>query len=221
MVSWLLVKPVKWRFIDVSERIDLRGLNCPEPVIKTKRLFDNSAVQRVEALVDDEVCVANLERLARSLKAGVSSSAEDGYFLVVLDRDPAAVKIETEGRVATELATERGQRQLTVIFLTKDTFGEGDRDFSRTLLNVFLQTLWESGHRPRAVLMANSGVKLLAKGAPTIKVLQDFRESGSEVLACGLCVDYYGLKDDIPTDQIVNMFAICEYLAAADNVISP
>ncbi len=53
------------------------------------------------------------------------------------------------------------------------------------------------------------------------KVLADFTAAGVDVFACGLCVEFYGLKDKIPKEQITNMYAICEYLFSADKVISP
>jgi hypothetical protein len=69
--------------------------------------------------------------------------------------------------------------------------------------------------------MANAGVKLLAPDSPVLKVLEDFKSRGCEVLACGLCLEFYGLKEKVPKDQITNMFAICEYLFAADKVLQP
>jgi hypothetical protein len=109
----------------------------------------------------------------------------------------------------------------TVIFISRDVLGEGDRDFSNQLLNLFLQSLYEGGHRPRAILMANTGVKLLQPDSQFAKVLSDFQAAGCDVLACGLCVDYYGLKEVVPKEQITNMFAICEYLSAAEKVLTP
>ena len=69
--------------------------------------------------------------------------------------------------------------------------------------------------------MANTGVRLMSPDSPALKVLNDFKEAGCDVLACGLCVEFYGLKGKIPVEQITNMFAICEYIFAADKVISP
>lgn len=213
------------------QSLDLRGLVCPEPVIRTMKMFDNSAIICVEALVDDDVCVNNLKRLAGSLKASVKVVNSDGYFTVTLERNTAARQEAVAGqtvphahertRDAANAKRNDGARVGTVIFLAKDTFGDGDEEFSKTLLNVFLQTILQSGHTPRAILMANSGVKLLATNSPANTVLRDFKAQGCEVLACGLCVDYYKLRDDIPTEQITNMFAICEYLFAAEKVLQP
>ncbi len=206
----------------MAEKVDLRGLTCPEPVIRTKKLFDDLSVNTVEALVDDDVCVANLERLARSIKASISSTKqEDGHYAVSIARAqhvraPLASTAHTPAQSQTTSAIPS-----TVVFITRDQLGHGDEDFGRTLLNVFLQTLLESGHKPRAILMANTGVKLMASNSAVHKVLEDFRKAGTDVLVCGLCVKFYGLEDQIRKEQITNMFAICEYLLAADKVLTP
>jgi selenium metabolism protein YedF len=206
----------------MAEKVDLRGLTCPEPVIRTKKLFDNQEVQDVVALVDDDVCVNNLKRLARSLKASCTETKEDDYYKVSLSRGSSP---EARPMAATkELSAENkitSQEKMTVLFISKDTFGEGDKEFSSKLLNMFLQTVFDSGQEPKAILMANSGVKLMAPDSQALKVLNDFKSRGCEVLACGLCVEYYGLKDSVPKEQITNMFAISEYLFAADKVLSP
>lgn len=218
-----------------EERVDLRGLICPEPVLRTKKLLDDVSVQKVEAIVDGEVNVNNLNRLARSLKMQFSSAPQENNFVVTIERRKAAAAADSEtssqksgstidhhhalaaGRKAETIKSEVGN----VVFLGKDKFGDGDPDFSTTLLNMFLQTMFDSGQRPRAILMANTGVRLMTPDSPALKVLNDFKETGCEVLACGLCVEFYGLKGKIPVEQITNMFAICEYIFAADKVISP
>jgi selenium metabolism protein YedF len=216
--------------------LDLRGLICPEPVLRAKKCLDSSAVRKLQAIVDDEVNVQNLSRLARSLRVQFSYQPEGEHFNVTLERaaqmEGPASKQSPLKSVDSTRAKEKvespsansGMKDSavgTVIFISRDSLGEGDRDFSQQLLNLFLQSYYEAGHRPRAILMANTGVKLMQPDSQFAKVLHDFREAGCEVLACGLCVDYYGLKEVVPKDQITNMFAICEYLAAADKVLTP
>lgn len=213
------------------EKVDLRGLLCPEPVIRTKKLFDKSTTEAVEALVDDDVCVSNLQRLAKSIRASIEVKAENGFFQVTLERKKDGQSINSMSSAASthshSAVPAAGQLSIdnkqvgTVIFLTKESLGEGDADFGKSLLNIFLQTMFESGHLPRTILMVNSGVKIMKKDSPFQKVLEDFRNAGTDVLACGLCVDYYKLKEDVPVEQITNMFAICEYLGSASKVISP
>lgn len=211
----------------MTEQIDLRGLTCPEPVIRTKKLFDNPNVALVQALVDDDVCVNNLQRLARSLKANIKVEDRSGHFAVTLSRSDNKAETSmaptdhTHPQVVGAGVATRANEVGTVVLLAKDHLGEGDAEFSRTLINLFLQTLFDSGHRPRALLLMNTGVKLMAKNSQALKVLNDFKSAGVEVWACGLCVDFYGVKDDVPKEQITNMFAIIEYLMAADKIIQP
>ena len=203
----------------MSEKLDLRGMLCPEPVIRAKKALDKKENDSIEALVDDDVCVANLERLARSLKADCVVSNQDGFFSVSISKIANALQQHTHIASVEKKSLPDINKTGLVLFFSRDQLGEGDPDFSKTLANVFLQTLFESGHQARAILLANTGVKLLAADSPAKKVLDDFRQAGCEVLACGLCVDFYGLKQDINKEQITNMFAICEYLTAAEKVL--
>jgi selenium metabolism protein YedF len=225
-----------------ADVVDLRGLACPEPVLRTKKLVDDPQFESVRALVDDEINLKNLERLAGSLNLKFSFEAKGESFLVTISRLNASSHSQAQAKGAKgsekrthhhrqpaaiqkdALALSEGKKTSdvsTVIFLNKDVFGEGDRDFSQNLLNVFLQSVLQSGHKPKAILMANSGVKLLAEDSPFGQVLEDFQNQGTEVLACGLCVEFYGLQKSVAKNQITNMLAICQYLFESDRVISP
>jgi selenium metabolism protein YedF len=215
------------------EIIDLRGLTCPEPVLRAKKLLEDQSIHQINALVSDSINVQNLERLARSHKLGFKWQAEEDFFRVVLSRvgkdkvarssnqkEESVHLHESASANLVDLQAKGGQVG-TVIFITKSRLGDGDPDFGANLLNIFLQTILQSGHRPKAILLVNSGVSLLAENSPFEPVLKNFKNEGAEVLACGLCVEFYGLEKDIAKEQITNMFAICEYLFAADKVISP
>jgi selenium metabolism protein YedF len=205
---------------NTKKELDLRGLVCPEPVLRTKKLLDDAGVSEVEALVDGEVNVNNLSRLARSLKLNfVSAAHQDGFKVVIWKESGPAGHVHAEAQSEPKKSVSEGVG--TIIMLAKDKFGDGDPEFSTTLLNLFLQTVFTSGQRPRAILLANTGVRLMSPDSPSLKVLNDFQEAGVEVLACGLCVEFYGLKGKIPVEQITNMFAISEFMFAADKIISP
>jgi tRNA 2-thiouridine synthesizing protein A len=206
-----------------KKELDLRGLTCPQPVLATKKLLDDASVQEVRAIVDDQINVNNLTRLANYFRAQISvAQKNDSSYLVTISRSAQADHgdAQAEQIQQSQLQIDKAKTGV-VVFLTKDMFGEGDLEFSRTLINLFLQTIYESGQRPDAILMANTGVKLMAKANSCRKVLDDFREAGSEVLACGLCVEFYKLKEEIPVNQITSMFNIVEYLFACGKVLSP
>ncbi|MBC7999942.1 MAG: sulfurtransferase-like selenium metabolism protein YedF [Leptolyngbya sp.] len=225
-----------------AQKLDLRGLMCPEPVLRTKKLLDAQPEGAVEVLVDSDINVMNLTRLTKSMGLQLESRTNDGGYAVVIQKSggkAAGNQENTEisenaeshshetparkGKVAesSNAAAKPSAPPVSVVFISKDTFGEGDREFSASLMNVFLQTILQSGHRPQAILLANTGVKLMDPENSVSKVLEEFQAAGVEVFACGLCVEFYGLKDKIAKEQITNMFAICEYLFSADKIISP
>ncbi|PZM81361.1 MAG: sulfurtransferase-like selenium metabolism protein YedF [Candidatus Melainabacteria bacterium] len=226
---------------DQTKTLDLRGLMCPEPVLRTKKILDQKPEGAVEVLVDSDINVMNLTRLANSLGLSLQSKQSDKGYVVVIEskRDSQESQESQKSKLSKESTITRTSREsettnskeqenhagqtkkTSVVFIAKDTFGEGDREFSVNLLNVFLQTILQAGHRPQAILLANTGVRLMDPDSSIRKVLDDFKAEGVEVFACGLCVEFYGLKDKVKPEQITNMYAISEYLFSADKVISP
>jgi selenium metabolism protein YedF len=215
----------------MHEKLDLRKLPCPEPVLKAKKALERQEVESLEVYVDDQVNLNNLKRLAQYLKLHIEhESFQDGFKILISKQDPGQSSEQRQAspehihnsplaQAINGATPKTGAGQ--IVFLNSDSFGTGDPAFSKTLLNVFLQTLFEAGHRPQAILMVNTAVKIMDPNNPTLKVLDDFKAAGCEVLACGLCVEFYGLKGKIAPEQITNMFAIVEYLTSADKVIYP
>ena len=46
-------------------------------------------------------------------------------------------------------------------------------------------------------------------------------EKGVEILTCGTCLDYYGMKDKLAVGAVTNMYAIVESMATAGKIIRP
>jgi hypothetical protein len=67
----------------------------------------------------------------------------------------------------------------------------------------------------------NSGVKLAAAGAKGAEPLGALAASGTEVLSCGTCLDYFDLQDRLAVGRASNMQEITERLMAADRVVRP
>lgn len=207
-----------------KDHIDLRGLACPEPVLRTKKLLDQKTGNVISLLVDTDVTVNNLERLTKANNAKIIESQKiDNHFRVLI----APGQNESQpSKTDNQTKEEKPKTQVgSIIFISKDTFGQGatseDHTFSNHLLNTFLQSMQATGHEIEAILIANSGVKILSADSACKSVLEAFEASGTRVFACGLCVEYYGLKEVVPQEKITNMFAICEYLMTASRVIEP
>ena len=66
----------------------------------------------------------------------------------------------------------------------------------------------------------NSGVKLVIEGSPLVEDLQALSERGVEILACGTCLGYYGLKHRLAVGQVSNTYTIAETMLGAGKVIT-
>jgi peroxiredoxin family protein len=64
-------------------------------------------------------------------------------------------------------------------------------------------------------------VRLTTEGSALLEDLCELAGRGVQVLSCGTCLDYYGLKEKLKVGGVTNMFSIVSLLSAADRVIRP
>lgn len=67
----------------------------------------------------------------------------------------------------------------------------------------------------------NEGVKLLVEGQDqNIESVRKLMEQGTEVLVCGTCLDFYGLKEKLAVGEVSNMYDILGRMREAAKVIA-
>ena len=71
----------------MSERIDARGLSCPQPVILVQRAIEKMGRGTLEVLVDTATARENVSRLARSAGFQVTVEEKAGEFLLRLIKE--------------------------------------------------------------------------------------------------------------------------------------
>ena len=59
------------------------------------------------------------------------------------------------------------------------------------------------------------------QGSPALEDLKSLEAQGVEIMSCGTCLDYYGLKDKLVVGNVTNMYNIVETQAKAAKVIKP
>lgn len=69
------------------KKIDVRGLNCPEPVFLTKKAIDEGN-KDIEILCDAVVAKENITRLAGKMGYSISNKTnDDGDFVLSLKKN--------------------------------------------------------------------------------------------------------------------------------------
>jgi len=199
----------------VAEQVvDARGLGCPQPVVLARKAIQQPGAEAVRVVVDSEISVENIRRMATTLKWEVSVRPQAGEFHLLLARGEAA---EAESPAATP-----GDRPLQVLaFITTDVLGTGDPELGAILMRAFVKTLAELEPLPGRMIFVNAGVRLTTRGSPLVDDLKKLESRGVEILSCGTCLDFYRLVDSLQVGGVTNMFEIVAALAEADRVLRP
>jgi selenium metabolism protein YedF len=192
----------------MSEIVDARGLNCPEPVILTKRAMDIGEVDRLVTIVDRTAALENVTKLARSqgYEVEVEDKEGDYYITMVRSREISA--------------QDAGDQEDVAILITSRYFGQGDEELGKILMRSFLYTLTELDGRVKNIIFMNSGVFLTTEGSEVLEILQSLSQEGVEILSCGTCLDFYGLKDKLAVGDVTNMYTATDILSRAGRSIT-
>ncbi len=67
-------------------KVDARGLLCPEPVLLTKKVIENTADETVEVLVDNNAAMENVTRLAANRGWKVNADRHGSEYILTLTR---------------------------------------------------------------------------------------------------------------------------------------
>lgn len=99
-----------------------------------------------------------------------------------------------------------------VLLLTKDYLGEGSEELGHNLMKSFLYVLTEADVKPKAIYCINSAVNMLVTGSDHLDNLTALEAAGVTIAGCGICLDFYGVKDKVQVGTITNLYAITESL---------
>lgn len=196
-------------------RVEARGLVCPAPVIETKKVLrDNASGEDVVVSVDNLIATQNLSKMAEQMKlnASVVKLSEDNYEVTISKKEEA--EADAEG-CKLMMATDS-----YVVAIGSSKMGDGDEELGKKLLEGFIYSLTEQDVRPDKVVFYNSGVFMSSVNEKSVEDLKKLRESGTEILSCGMCLNYYKLTEKLQVGEITNMYRITEILRS-NHVVRP
>ena len=193
--------------------IDCRGKACPQPVIMTKEALAQLKEGELTIIVDNPSSSENVERFAQSQGCSVKIERRGPDFYLHLQKGKDGVEAEI---------TQRDKRaEKIVVYINSHLLGMGDEALGSFLMKAFLKTLLDLERRPDRLILINSGVQLAAEDSKVLETLMVLSEKGVEIVSCGTCIDFYGLKDKMKVGAISNMYDILQSLLEADRVIRP
>lgn len=191
--------------------VDVRGCECPKPVVETKKILDALEEGEIIVLVDRITAKDNVSRLALNKGCKVEIEEKEGVF---------NIKIIKEKEDVCSCDKTLSTSNNTVVYINTDIIGV-EKELGKILMESFFKTLMDIEPLPKKIIFLNSGVFLPTKNEKIIKMLNYMEEKGVEILTCGTCLEYYKLKEELKAGIITNMFDIVDSLNKATNVIKP
>ena len=203
-------------------QIDVRGLECPTPLIRVKEFLESPNGNESFTVIFS----ANIN--------GNASFQNVSRFLKKYNRE--FKKIESDDKITMEVSASTGEiakieekvenycdisNKSVVAIVKSDVIGSDEKELGRILMHSFLKTLpsvTDEFTIKKAVFL-NKGVTLACEGSEFVKALQELESCGFELFVCGTCLDYFNLKSNIKVGNISNMMEIINTIKESDKTI--
>ena len=197
--------------------VNAMGDNCPIPVIKTKKAMAAlTGPETIEVLVDNEIAVQNVTKMASSSGGKVTSEKlVDAEYKVTIEMEGAPAADGAEAVCAPDA------RDNTVVVVSSDRMGSGNDELGKVLIKGFIFAVTQLDTLPKTMLFYNGGATLTTEGSDSLEDLKSLEAQGVEIMTCGTCLDYYGLKDKLAVGTVTNMYSIVETMAKAGRIVRP
>ena len=193
----------------MNKKLNCMGMACPLPVVEAKKAIDEMEDGLLEIEVDNETCVQNLRRLAAKYDFTVASeSISDKEFLVKME-------------VKKDHALKGKQEDSCTVVFSSDKMGEGDEELGKNLMKSFVFALSNVDPLPTAMVFYNRGAFLTSEDSPVLSDLKTLEKAGVKIMTCGLCADYYKIKEKLGVGVISNMYEIVETQMESQKIIKP
>jgi selenium metabolism protein YedF len=201
------------------KELDCRKLDCPAPVLQTKKLLESTALSQVRILVDNDAAVENVSRFLTFHGFEVSVDS-DGVSSAVEGTKAAGEAKIIESAPAPQKTETQGSAQKIMIMISSTQMGRQDEELGEKLMISYIKTLKEMGEDLWQLVFVNHGVKLATKDSAVLEELQALEADKVGILVCGTCLTHLGLMEQKKVGQTTNMLDIVTAMQYADKVIN-
>lgn len=207
--------------------VDARGLACPLPVVKAKEAVKSFQEQGVlTVLVDNEIAVQNLQKFAA--QKGMDAAGEkkaDKEYEVTIQVPPASLAASpapaAEEDAEVESCSLDARKKGMLVVLSANVMGTGEEKLGKSLMKAFVFALTKQDILPETILCYNSGAYLTCEDSDSLEDFKALEAEGVNILTCGTCLDFYGIKDKLAVGTVTNMYDIVEKMEQARTILRP
>ena len=199
---------------DTFPIIDACGLQCPKPLILTKKQLSKSATPFI-ILIDDKVAKNNIQRFLSDKKIKYFLTNENNHYKLTVNSDSVSLP-------SNNAPHKKNPGKSNIVICIKGLeMGHGSQELGEILLKAYINTIKEVNPLPSTIIFYNNAVKLTEKKSSVLEELKLLEKKGVTILVCGTCTNFFDITEKIETGTISNMYEIAEILSNADKVIYP
>ncbi len=216
------------------KRIDATGLDCPAPVLKTKKAIEQDHSEEIIITVDNSAAVENVSRFLNYQNYQVSTEVKGNVFAVTgikkeTDSDTGSISNENNSRengsapaekMGKNIGEEAFDHQKIMVMIASEQMGKGDDELGSKLIKNFIKTLKEMGEDLWRLVFVNGGVKFTIDGSDILPDIKELEENGVHILVCGTCLNHFNLLERKQVGETTNMLDIVTSMQLAEKVIN-
>lgn len=113
------------------------------------------------------------------------------------------------------------RRKGMVVVLSANVMGNGEAKLGKALMKAFVFALTKQDILPETILCYNSGAYLTCQGSESLEDFRELEAEGVNILTCGTCLDFYGIKENLAVGSVTNMYEIVEVMEQAGSIVRP
>ena len=113
------------------------------------------------------------------------------------------------------------RRKGMVVVLSANVMGNGEAKLGKALMKAFVFALTKQDILPETILCYNSGAYLTCQGSESLEDFRELEAEGVNILTCGTCLDFYGIKEKLAVGSVTNMYEIVEVMEQAGSIVRP
>jgi len=198
--------------------IDVKGKQCPMPLIETKKALKESGENETfKILIDNPTSAKNVAHFLNDNQIAFSES-KSGESIEII--------VNNEGKNLDEIdetaycSSSTPPPENFVVLMAKDRLGEGSDELGEALAGAMINTLKAMSPLPSKIIFMNAGINLVVKGSLVLDNLKYLQDKGVELIVCGTCLDYFGKMDELVVGRVSNMLDIVQSMKDAQKVLN-
>ncbi|EIZ1078115.1 sulfurtransferase-like selenium metabolism protein YedF, partial [Campylobacter coli] len=184
-----------------------RNLECPKPIVETKKALQNLQNNEIlEIVLNSVISKNNVLKFLTSLNLHADIEENNNEFYI---------RVKKQELDFSKASTD----EYNVLFLKTDKVGDGK--LGENLLVGFLSTLKNVENIPSKILCVNESVFInVDENHRAHLAMKELEKLGVEIISCGACLEFFGKSKELKIGSIGNAYEILNELCGKAKIIT-